>query len=140
MIVLSNPVALTNYETVAPARVEAYWVSGVSGAGAADEAKAFIASVKAETGRMPHPATLAAYDGVKLFLNGLEKMGAAQQTPSRAGARRQLSQTTVYQGLAQRYEFDGRGRVLNPSVYVLSLHGSALDDHVEAKVAVPAAR
>ncbi len=140
VLFLSNPVPVTDNGAAPVARIEAYWVSGVSGSGTTDEAKAFIASVKTETGRAPHPSTLAAYDGVQLFLNGFEKTIAAQKAPSRAGAQRFLSQTTVYQGLAQRYEFDGRGRLLNPSVYLRRLPGDAFADQVEVKVAVPAVR
>jgi len=74
------------------------------------------------------------------LLNGLEKMSMTQKTPSRAGVERFLSQTAVYQGLAQQYEFDGRGRLLNPSVYLRRLSVDPFADQVEVKVAVPAMR
>lgn len=140
VIFLSNPMPVADKGAALVPHIEAYWVSGFSGSEAIDEAEAFVASVREETGRAPHPSTLAAYDGVKLFLNGLEKMMATQKAPSRVGAQRFLSQTTAYQGLAQRYDFDGRGRLLNPSVYLRRLPGDMFTDQVEVKVAVPSVR
>ena len=116
----------------------AYWMTGAGGQ-PTDKGKALIDAFQEEKGRQPYPSAMTAYDGVELLLQGLATAWGARQRLDRAGVAEFLRRTTVYHGLAQQYEFDGRGMVINPSVYAYRLKKGMFPGELAAKVSVPPA-
>lgn len=117
---------------------EVYWASSAADPRNSDAGRAFWEAYQDHWKEPPSPGSTVAYDGTRLLLQAIETVMNSPQAGRRQAVLEYLQGLSVYRGLAQQYQFDGRGQLLNPSAYFFRLDGGGFPGTFVAKVSAPA--
>ena len=117
---------------------EVYWASPAADPRTSEAGRAFWEAYQDHWKEPPSPGATVVYDGTSLLLQAIETVMNGPDAGRRQAVLGYLQGLSVYRGLAQQYQFDGRGQLLNPSAYFFRLDEGGYPGTFVAKVSVPA--